>query len=90
MELRIEISQLTEAELESKGIFDWPIWSCEVSEFPWEYAARETCYILEGNIEVRSEFETVHIKPGDFVIFPTGLKCTWIAEKAVRKHYSFD
>ena len=72
------------------GVFNWPIWSCDVSEFPWEYLSQESCLILEGDIEVQTEFETVHIKTGDFVVFPKGLSCTWIVRKPVRKHYSFD
>ena len=27
----------------------WPIWSCEVSEFDWEYDQKETCLIIEGD-----------------------------------------
>lgn len=71
------------------GVYDWPIWTCEVSEFPWEYSEEESCLILEGEIEVRTEEETAHIKPGDFVVFQKGLACTWIVSSPVKKHYSF-
>ncbi len=86
---KISISQLSTEELSGKGVFSWPIWTCEVSEFPWTYADKETCYILEGEIEVSSTEETVSIKPGDFVIFPVGMSCTWKVSVPVRKHYNF-
>lgn len=31
-----------EAKLAALGVFSWPIWSCEVSEFPWTRDSRET------------------------------------------------
>ena len=34
--------------LEELGVFGWPIWTKEESEFPWTYDATETCYLLEG------------------------------------------
>lgn len=34
------------------GVFDWPIWEKEVSEFPWEYDERERCFFLEGDVVV--------------------------------------
>lgn len=77
--------------LESKGVFDWPIWTKEVSEFPWHYASSESCYILEGEITVIPQNgDPVSITKGDFVVFPKGLSCTWKITKAVRKHYLFD
>ena len=30
-----------------------------------------------------------HVKPGDFVCFKDGLKCTWDIKQAVKKHYNF-
>jgi hypothetical protein len=44
---------------------------------------------LEGEIEVTTEEETVTIKPGDYVVFPEGLSCSWKVSTAVRKHYNF-
>jgi uncharacterized cupin superfamily protein len=38
---------------------------------------------------VTTEEETVTIKPGDYVVFPEGLNCTWKVNAAVRKHYNF-
>jgi uncharacterized protein len=40
------------AKLEELGIFTWPIWEKEVSEFPWHYDEKEICYLLEGDVTV--------------------------------------
>jgi len=85
----INIYQLTKEELESKNVFHWPIWECEVSEFPWTYSEQESCLILEGEIEVKIDNEVINIKPGDFVMFPAGLSCLWNVTSPVRKHYNF-
>ena len=85
----ISIMKKTDSELDTLGVRSWPIWTCEVSEFPWEYAEKETCLLLEGDVEVNTEEETVRFGVGDFVVFPKGLKCTWKVMKPVRKHYNF-
>jgi len=38
--------------LKSRGVFNWPIWTKEISEFPWHYSEQETCYLLEGDVIV--------------------------------------
>ena len=88
--MNIQINKLTESEIAKKDIKSWPIWSCEVSEFDWEYSERESCLLLEGEVEVSSAFETVKLCVGDYVVFPKGLKCRWKVTKPVRKHYSFN
>ncbi len=87
--MKIEISTISENEISKKGVFSWPIWSCEISEFDWEYDQQESCLLLEGEVEVKSNFEIVKFGVGDFVVFPKGLKCRWKVIKPVRKHYSF-
>ncbi len=68
----------------------WPIWEKEVSEFPWEYSDKETCFIINGDVIVTNEDgENFHFKDGDYVVFPKGMKCTWKINKDVRKHYKF-
>ena len=68
----------------------WPIWEKEVSEFPWHYDEKETCYLLEGDVTVAPEGgEPVRFGKGDLVTFPGGMSCTWVVHKAVRKHYKF-
>ena len=87
--MNIKIDKLTDEEVNNKGVLSWPIWECEVSEFDWEYDQQESCLLLEGAVEVKSDFETVKFGGGDFVVFPKGLKCKWKVIKPVRKHYSF-
>ena len=85
----IEIKKLSDDEIASQNIQSWPIWSCKISEFDWEYSEQESCLLLEGDVEVESSFETVKFGVGDYVVFPRGLKCRWKVIKPVRKHYSF-
>ncbi len=73
------------------GVSDWPIWTKEVSEFPWTYDAQETCYFLEGDVVVVPDGgEPVEMGKGDLVIFPKGMSCTWKVRGDVRKHYQFE
>ena len=76
--------------LNALDVFSWPIWEKEESEFPWHYDAKETCYLLEGEVSVTPEDgEPVDFGAGDLVVFPQGMSCTWTIRKAVRKHYRF-
>ena len=87
---KITVKYLSEKEILKKEVRSWPTWSCEVSEFPWEYIEQESCYILEGQVDITTEDgEIVSIGPGDFVIFPRGLKCEWKVRQSVLKHFSF-
>ena len=80
----------SEERLEELGVFSWPIWEKEESEFPWSYDAEETCYLLEGKVVVTpNDGEPVEFGKGDLVIFPVGMSCTWKIDAAVRKHYRF-
>lgn len=86
----IIIKKLTDEEIAEKGILQWSTWSCEKSIFPWEYTDKESCYILEGKVDIETENgELISIEPGDFVVFPKGLKCTWHVHEAINKHYVF-
>ncbi|MFP4476795.1 MAG: cupin domain-containing protein [Desulfatibacillaceae bacterium] len=82
---------VSEVELDEKGVRDWPVWEKECSEFPWRYDDEETCYFLEGEVEVTcgESKETFTMGKGDLVTFPKGLSCTWKIKKDVRKHYTF-
>lgn len=76
------------AKLEVIGVYDWPIWTRDVSTFPWHYEKREVCYFLEGEAIVTPDGgEPVTLGRGDFVTFPAGLSCTWDIRAPVRKHY---
>ena len=90
MEIRAEHNPSPE-RLATLKIEDWPIWSKEVSIFPWSYDSTETCYILEGEVIVTPEGgESVQIGKGDLVTFPVGMACTWDIRRPVKKHYRFD
>ncbi len=79
-----------EALLDGHDVRSWPIWTCEASEFPWTYDARETCYILEGEVTVTPDGgEPVTVGQGDLVTFPEGMSCTWKVTRPIRKHYRF-
>jgi len=79
-----------EKEMREMGVFGWPIWTKGASEFPWSYDAEETCYFLEGDVEVvPDEGEPVEMGKGDLVTFPKGMSCTWKIRKDVKKHYTF-
>jgi len=88
-EIKIERNPDKES-LKKQGVFSWPIWTKEASEFPWKYDDRETCYFLEGEVVVTPDRgNPVEIGKGDFVTFPKGMSCTWKIRKDVRKHYKF-
>jgi len=80
----------TPAKLEVLGVYDWPIWTKEISCFSWIYDTGETCYILAGKAIVTLEGEEpVCLGPGDLVYFSAGLSCTWDILAPIRKHYQF-
>ena len=67
----------------------WPIWECEPSKFDWEYTKEEHCYIIEGDVTVTTNQNTLKIRSGDYVIFPKGLKCNWEVHESIKKYYTF-
>lgn len=80
----------SEEQLNELGVRQWGIWEKEVSEFPWHYDSKETCYILEGEVTVTPEKgKPVTIKTNDLVTFPQGMSCSWKITKPIRKHYKF-
>ena len=75
-------------QLNRIGVFDWPIWTKETSQFPWQYDEEETCYFLEGDVTVTpQDGEPVVMGKGDLVTFPAGMACTWEIRQPVKKHY---
>ncbi len=76
-------------ELERLGVFTWPVWTKEMSEFDWHYDDQETCYFLEGEVYVTTDEGEVRVGLGDLVTFPKGLSCHWRINSPVRKHYTF-
>ncbi len=85
----MKIEKRKPTEEEKKMMKGWPTWEKEVSEFDWEYDEKETCYILEGLVEVDSPVGRVEFGAGDMMVFPKGLKCRWNVKEPVRKHYNF-
>lgn len=79
----------TPERLKELGVANWPTWSKEVSVFPFEFNARESAYILEGECIITPDdgSEPIHFGKGDFLIFPEGLSCTWEVKKPLKKHY---
>jgi hypothetical protein len=78
----------TPAKLEVLGVYDWPVWTKEVSCFPWTYNTDETCYILTGEVVVTPDGgQPVRLGRGDLVHFSTGLSCTWDILSPIEKHY---
>ena len=87
MEMHCE-QKASAAKLEVMGVFDWPIWEKEVSEFSWQYDQQETCYFLRGKVIVTPEGgQPQEFGRGDLVTFPVGMSCTWKVLKPVEKHY---
>ena len=64
----------TKDELNNLGVTSWGIWEKEKSVFDWSYGDTETCYILEGEVEVTDNAtgEKLEFKKGDLVQFPKG------------------
>ncbi|WP_287253660.1 MULTISPECIES: cupin domain-containing protein [unclassified Moorena] len=84
------IERPSQDHLDNLGVSNWPIWTKEVSEFPWTYDEQEICYLLEGEVVVTPDGgEPVQIAKGDLVTFPAGMSCTWKIISNVRKHYQF-
>lgn len=87
---KITVEKPSPEKLIALGVTRWPIWTKEVSEFPWSYSSQEIAYILEGEVTVIEQGgEAVSFGAGDLVTFPSGLSCTWQVKKALRKHYQF-
>ena len=71
------------------GVYNWPIETVEISEFPMHYEEKETCFLIEGEAIVSVENDDpVQIGVGDLVTFPKGISVTWKVVKDVRKHYN--
>ena len=69
----------------------WPIWKCQPSSFDWAYTEKETCLLIEGKVTVTDKDGkgSVSFGPGDLVVFPEDLECTWNVQEPVKKHYNF-
>ena len=87
---QIKKERPSQARLAELGVEGWSPWECEPSTFDWEYGDDETCYVLEGQVRVKTPAgEEVEFGAGDLVRFPKGLKCTWEVVRKIRKVYRF-
>ncbi len=90
VDMDIKVHKPTEQELKELGVREWPIWQKEESVFKWHYDQEETCFILEGDVEVKTPDERlICLGAGDMVVFPRGFSCIWHIKKRVKKHYNF-
>jgi len=88
MRMEVKIRKLSDEELKELGVDSWPTWEKGVSEFDWYYDTNEDFYVLEGEVEVRTEDGKIYkFGEGDFVTFPKGVRCTWKVLKPIRKRY---
>lgn len=88
-EIKVEQNP-AEKMLKGLGVKDWPIWTKEVSQFPWTYVETETCYFLEGEVIVTPKNgKPVKMGKGDLVTFPSSMSCDWEILSPVKKHYTF-
>ncbi len=88
--MKIEVDRPDNDELKEMGVETWPVWEHGEEKFEWFYDKTERCYIISGEATIVSEFETLTIKPGDFITFPAGLECIWDVDYAIRKHYMIE
>lgn len=86
---KITVEKPTEEKLKQLNVKNWPTWTKEASTFDWHYDDKETCYILEGEVTVKTNDASVSFKAGYLVTFPKGLSCQWQIHKPVKKHYHF-
>jgi uncharacterized cupin superfamily protein len=87
--MKILVEKPDAKKLEELKVKSWPIWTKEPSTFDWTYDNRETCYLLEGEVTVKTAEGETSFGKGDLVTFPKGLQCVWCVKGAVRKHYRF-
>ena len=76
-------------EEEKAKMLAQPTWGCGISKFDWHYDSEETALIIEGEVTVTYNNESVSFGAGDYVVFPKGLSCVWNVTKPIKKHYLF-
>lgn len=60
-------------------------------EVKMEYGRTEQVYILEGEVIITPDGEpSVTIIPGDYVIYPKGLKCNHKVTEDLRQRYAYE
>jgi len=82
----------TPSDAEAAKCKTWPIWSCDVSTFDWDYTQTETCLLLEGKVTVTdcpADEDSVSFGVWDMVVFPVVLAGIWEIKEPVRKYHDF-
>ena len=87
--MEITVKKPTQEELDALDVKNWGTWECAKSTFDWTYSDKETCYIYEGKVTVKTSDGEISFQAGDLVVFPRGLSCTWTVVEPVRKVYKF-
>jgi uncharacterized cupin superfamily protein len=85
--MKVKVEKATEAQ--KKEMASKPVWGCDVSKFDWYYDSQEECLLIEGEVCVSYDDESVNFCAGDYVVFEQGLSCVWNVTKPVKKHYFF-
>jgi uncharacterized cupin superfamily protein len=85
--MKIEVDQLDLDDLKELGVKSWPVMEYDEEKFEVFYDKTEQCYIVAGEATIVSEFESITVKPGDFITFPAGIECVWDVDSAITKHY---
>ena len=57
--LKSIVEKPSQDKLKDLNVFSWDIWTKEASNFDWHYDEKEVCYFLEGEVSVKTHFETV-------------------------------
>ena len=52
--MEVTVKKPTQEELDALGIKHWGTWECEASTFDWQYSDKETCYLYEGKVKVKT------------------------------------
>lgn len=60
-------------------------WESDCTTFDYCYETDETCLITKGSATVKYDGKEVSFGEGDLVVFPKGLKCTWIVHTPIKK-----
>jgi len=85
--MKIEIDRPDLDELEEMGVESWPVWEHDEEKLELFYDKTEMSYIIKGEATIVTEFETLTVKPGDFITIPAGSECIWDIDIAISKYY---
>ncbi len=88
--MKIIVDSLDLEDFKEMGIESWPVRVHNEEKFEWFYDKTEYCYIAAGEATIVSEFETLTVKPGDFITFPAGLEVIWDIDTAVKTQYMLE